>query len=245
MATGPEARRAATAQAMAMRWSPCESTSAARRLLPAGDAESIVEGLDVGAQAAQVVRDGFDAVGLLDAQFGGVLHEQALFAAGAEHGQHGNFVDQGGGPFAFDRSAFQVGAAHEQVAHGLAVPHGDVEDFHLDAHGDEEVDERGAGRVQAHAVEDQVRAGHDRRGHQEEGRGAQVAGHGEFARLQPRAAVDADPAGAASRLRRRTRAADFGVVARGRGFAHRGDALGVQAGEQDAALHLGAGHGHR
>jgi len=37
----------------------------------------------------------------------------------------------------------------------------------------------------------------------------------------------------------------LGVVARGRGLGDRGDAFGVQAGEQDGGLHLGAGHRQR
>lgn len=213
-------------------------------LLLSGDVEAIGEGLDVCAEEAEVGGGGFDAVGFLDSEFGGVLDEEALVAACAEDGEDGDFVDEGGGPFAFDDATFEVGAADEEVADGFAVAHGDIQDFDFDTHGDEEVDEGGAGGVESDAVEDDTGAGDDGGGDEEEGGGGEVAGDGEVAGLELGAAVDGDVAGAAFEFGAELAEGDFGVVAGGGGFADGGDALGEEAGEEDATFDLGASDGH-
>ena len=81
-----------------------------------------------------------------------------------------------------------------------------------------------------------------RRGDGRERRRRQVAGHAQVARLQPLAAAHRDGAAVnrgrhAERLERA-----LGVIAGGRRLGDAGRALGVQAGQQHGALHLGARH---
>ena len=64
-------------------------------LLVAGDGEAVLAHLHADPGAFHVFGDGGNAVGLLDAELGGIANVNA-FGGGAQDGQGGNFVDQGG-----------------------------------------------------------------------------------------------------------------------------------------------------
>jgi len=213
-------------------------------LLLSGDAEAVGKRFDLGAEEAEIGGGGFDAVGFLDTEFGGVLHEEALLTARAEDGEDRDFVDEGGGPFAFDDASFELRTPDEKVSDGFAVAHGDVEDPDFDAHGDKEVDESGTGGIETDAMEDDAGAGDDGGSDEKEGSGGEIAGDGKFAGLEAGAAVDGDETGAAFEGGAEFAEGDFSVVAGGGRFADGGDAVGEESSEEDAAFHLGAGDGH-
>ena len=70
-----------------------------------------------------------------------------------------------------------------------------------------------------------------------------VAGHGGVDGVQGLRAGDGDGIDGAVELGAEGAQREFAVVAGADGFAHRGGAGGLQAGEQDAGLDLGAGNG--
>ena len=86
-------------------------------------------------------------------------------------------------------------------------------------------------------------SGQNQRGGDEKDRAGKIAGDDELARLELWAADECGFAFEVSIVRAEFAQSDFGVVAGADGFAHGGDAVGIEAGEQDRGFHLGAGNG--
>ena len=110
------------------------------------------------------------AIALLHAQLFRIANYGFALGHGCRHGQNGDFIDQprNQGPANF--ATVEGPIAHPQICHRFAgrvslVFEGDV-GSHLVQH----VEDTGAGGVNAHVLDRQVRAGHDRRRHQPKGR---------------------------------------------------------------------------
>ncbi len=169
-----------------------------------------------------------------------------FFAGGAEHGQHGDFVDQRGGARFFEHAALNAGFADRDIADQFASGRSDIQDSDLRAHLGQKIEQRGTGGIQSHAVNGEAGLGNDQRGHQKKRGRRKIAGHAQLAALQASAGrlrvmespLDID-VGAEFAQRQ------FGVIARAHRLMHGGAPFGEQPGKQHAALHLRAGHRQR
>ena len=188
-----------------------------------------------------------DAVGLLVAQLFGFTHfGDALREAGCDR-EDRELIDHADHGVAADPDRLERGGCEADVADGFAGNGARVPDADVCAHLAQHVEDAGARGVEAHVADSDRRAGHERGGHEQEGGGGDVAGESEVQRREgPGEGRHADG--------ERLVGADvgahggqhaLGVVARGAGFAKRSDAVGGECGEDEAGLHLGAGHGQR
>ena len=136
--------------------------------------------MNVGAHGAEIFGDEGDAVGLFDAEFLGVADGDAVAGVGGDGGEDGKLVDELSGEGSADVHAARAvgGAVDLDGADEFAVVLFDVEDFDLAAEGGEDVEQRGAGGVQAERVEDEVGVGEEQGGAEEECGGGDVAGDG-------------------------------------------------------------------
>ncbi len=107
-------------------------------------------------------------------------------------------------------------------------------DLDVGAHALEDAQDSGPGRVDADPVEHDLRAGNDRTGDQEEGSRGDVSRDLDLVELQVRAWPDGDPAVATLDPGPGCFEHDFGVVAGGQRFDHRGRTFGPQTGDQQA-----------
>jgi hypothetical protein len=130
--------------------------------------------------ARRLFDDGGDAVGFLDAEFGGVADDGAAFGERGGHGDDRDFIDQIGHLGFEDGGAFEWCAVDLDVADRFATRiMDDVE--HVRAHAAEDLENGGAGGVESDVLEQQARAGQGGGGDQPEGGAGYVAGHGEIA----------------------------------------------------------------
>ena len=196
--------------------------------------------LDPHADGPQAGRERRDAVAFLVAQLGRArdLDGRAMRGEGAEDGQ---LVDQGRYFGGADRDVAEPARPDPDAAAGLAP--GGVRDVHLDvgSGAPQDVEERGARRIQADRFEGDVGLGNRGRGDGPESGGRRIPGHRQRQRAERRAAGDADGAVGAGHRRAERLERPLGVVPRRRPLANPRDAPGVQAGQQHRALHLCAG----
>ena len=102
MTVSPSAFKAATAKAMAIRWSSCESISApCRRWLPFTRNPSSNSSTSA-PMARRLVADHRDAIALLDAQFLCIADLDAVPSVRPDGGKHWQLVDKRGGERASD-----------------------------------------------------------------------------------------------------------------------------------------------
>ena len=106
----------------------------------------------------------------------------------------------------------------------LAVFVFEVEDADVRAERGEDVEQRGAGGVEAELVEDEVGAGEERGGAEEEGGGGDVTGDGGFDGVELLAAGDGDGIAGAVDGRAEGAEGELAVVAGADGFANGGGA---------------------
>ena len=119
----------------------------------------------------------------------------------------------------------------------------ELQDGDAGSEGGEDVEERGARGVEADAVEDEAGVGKERGGAEEECGGRNIAGDRGFDGVEFLRAGDGDGIDGASERGAEGTQREFAVVAGADGFADDCGALGLQAGEQNAGLDLGAGNG--
>ena len=100
----------------------------------------------------------------------------------------------------------------------------------------------GAGRVDAHMAQRQVRARRDRRRHQKEGRRRDVGRHVDLRAMQNLSAPHRGRRTITPHLHAKGRQHPLGVIAGGRRLGDAGLAFGIQPGQQHGRLELGAGH---
>ena len=125
----------------------------------------------------------------------------------------------------------------------------DVEDADLCTEGGDDIEQGGARGIHAERVEDELRVGKEEGGGEEEGGGGEVAGDGGVDGVEFLAALDAEfsggvavEAGAGEGCAEGSEGV-LGVVAGTDRFGEGGDALGLEAGEEDGGLDLGGGDG--
>ena len=241
----PSSALAATAPAIAMRWSPWLSSSAPAGRPPRTD-EVVGAALHPDAEALEQIADGADAVALLDPQLGGVAELGDAVGERRRHRQRGDLVDHPRDLGALDRRAVQRRGGDPQLADRLAEALAGV--GHLDgrAHAQQHVDERDAGRVERDVLDHQLRTGGDGRGHHPERGRRRVAGHVELDRAR-RAGGDAAPcARRPGSPARRARASIRSVWSRlAAGSVISVVPVGLQPGEDERGLHLRAGDRER
>ena len=126
-------------------------------------------------------------------------------------------------------------------AHRLPRPLARHLHVEVGAHPPQHLDETDAAGVQAHVLDHQVRPGGDAGGHHEEGGRRRVAGDVEIEGRQG-AGLDPGTAGDGRQPGPEGGQEPFGVVTAGGRLGDLGGAGGLQAGDEQGRLHLGAGH---
>ena len=116
---------------------------------------------------------------------------------------------------------------------GLAIPHGA-----------QHLDNTHPGRIHAHPFDAQIRTRRDARAHQEESRRGNVTGDFHRSGTQTTGAFDTDGIALSLHGVAEGRQHALGMVPTWRRLVDAGDAIGIQAGQQQAGFHLGAGHRH-
>ena len=213
-----------------------------RLAAPALDAHAVGQHRDGQAHGGQTVGHHLDAVGFLHAQLFGPAQLGHALGAGRGNEERRELVDGQRHPGRVNGDALETPAAHVQVGHRLA-PHqlrvgfGDV-----GAHGTQHVQHADTRGVHAHMTQDEIRAGADGRCHQEEGCRRDVGRHVHPRRTQHLPAAHRRRGPLAPHLHAEGRQHPFGMVARGRRFRDARLAVGIQPGQQQRRLHLGAGH---
>ena len=132
--------------------------NSAMELLPARDVETIFEFFDFSTHGAEIACDQSDAIGLLDAELLCVADANAAACIRADRGEDGEFVDELRSECAADGSGTEAAGicsdlnrADEFGMRFLELKYGDAR-----AKRGEDVKERGAGGVEADAVEDEA-----------------------------------------------------------------------------------------
>ncbi len=151
--------------------------------LAAGDFEAVGIFREGGSHGAEVFGDEGNAVGFFDAQLLSVTQDDAVGGVRCNGAEDGELVDELGGERAGD---YVWGAGcgggvglNLEGSNEFAVGGFDVERPDFGSEGRHDVEQGGAGGVEADGVEDQVGIGEEERRAEEEGGGAQVAGDGE------------------------------------------------------------------
>ena len=142
-------------------------------------------------------------------------------------------------------AAAQFGMLHQQIAHQLAVAAFQIEDANPSSHPHQKIEQRRARRVQPHPADGQRRPRRQQRGHNEKGRRRQVRRRHQFPPRQLRPPRHRDLPALHGDLRAEFPQRDFGVIARPRRLRNRCRALGKEARQQHARLHLRARHRQR
>ncbi len=107
------------------------------------------------------------------------------------------------------------------------------------------IQQRGARRVQPERIQHQVRAGEESRGAQKERRRRNVAGHRGFDGVSVCGPAIETESSVARQSCAKCTQGQFAVIARAHRLAHRRRPRGLQAGQQNARLHLCAGNWRR
>ena len=121
--------------------------------LAAGNIEAIVELLDFGTHGAQISRHQGDAVGFLDAQFLCLADANAAASEGTDGSQDREFVDELRSQRAADFGGSEAlsGGGDLHGANQLRMFFFEIEDSDARAEGGEDVEQRGAGGIEAEA----------------------------------------------------------------------------------------------
>ena len=190
-----------------------------------------------------------DPVAFLDAQFLDAGHMCLAAGKGRDDRQNGVFVDHAGGTFGGHFDAFQIGREpRTQVRHGFTALFAFVFIGQVRPHLAQRCEQPCPRRVQANVGDQHIRAGHDQRRTDREGRRRRIARHVDVLGLQFRLTGQGDHAALVGDLGGDLGAKacqhPFGVVAGRLGFDHHGFARGVQPGQQHRRFHLRRGHRH-
>ena len=148
--------------------------------LAAGDVEAVVELGYFRPHRAKIFRDEGDAVGFLDTQLARAADANAAAGERRDGGEHGQLVNELSREGAADCSRSEAlgrrGNLHDADQFGVLLF--EIEDGDVRAECGEDVEQRGAGRVEADGVENEAGAGEERGGAEEECGGGQVARDG-------------------------------------------------------------------
>ena len=154
------------------------------------DVEPVRRGLDAGAQRAQGGDHRRDPVALLDAQLRSPPHPRNPLGLGGGHGQDGELVDHAGDQLPADLAGCtpsggdQLLAAHVEIRDWLAALLALVAQLHSGAHGPEDIQQPGAGGVDADIPQQQVALGQQESANEEKGCRGKVARHEHIPRGQ-------------------------------------------------------------
>ena len=175
--------------------------------------------LDLDAERAQHGGGGGDAIGLLDAQLGGVGDARLALGVGGDGGEQRQLVDGAHGELAVDADGAQARrpALHDRSATGSPPTSRSSATSMRAPMARERVDDAGARRVDADAAHDDAAARHHGGGAEEEGRRRQIAGDQQIARGEaavPAARIDGDAEPVDGERRAHVREHALGVIAR-------------------------------
>ena len=197
-----------------------------------------------------------DAVGFLDAQFSRITDHSRALRQRRCHGKDGDFINHIRDFSTRDRRGAESGAFYVNVSHRLTTERGFDDFANARAHADEDIDNAGAGRIQADILHQQAGTRLRGGGDQPESGTGDVARNREIHRLWHLAAFDgrADfnetpilrgvfvfPNLFAFRFDEKVIEHPLGVVARADIFDHRGGAFGKKSREENRAFDLRAG----
>ena len=215
------------------------------------DGEAVLGGLDVGADRAEPLHHRRDPIRLLVAELLGPRHDGRPLREAAEQRNEGQLVDGERHLLSVHTRRLQGTVTGEDSAHRLDRL-GGLLDLDRGPHPVEDAEQPDPGRIQAHTVQPDPAALDDGRRRDEEGGGGEVTGHHHSFAAQSIRRLDRYPAHRSSAERRqgpkalgvdvRTPCGEqaLGVVARRRGLGDLRLALGQEAREEHARLHLRA-----
>ena len=171
---------------MAMRWSRWVATVAPARDLAAKPMHDEVVALDRvrHARRRETGRDRGEPVRFLDPQLVQAAHAGRPFGEGGGDGENRVLVDHRRRAVRRHVDACEPARADAQIGDGLAALVALVEALDLGAHLEEGGEEPGPQRVHHHALDDHLRAGHDQRRDEREGRRGRVRRHDHRAAAQ-------------------------------------------------------------
>ena len=206
----------------------------------AADVDAVLVLDEFHAQRFQAARHHRQAVAFFDPQLGRAAQARGTLGPRGQREDHRQLVDQAGHPCCRDVDPLQAArVADAQVGDLLAAGFPRLADFEVGAHGLEHAEDAVAGGVDAHVVQHQVGTGHQRSRDQEERRRGDIGRHPQRGAAQARTALHRPVAGQGHAERGQH---VLGVVAAEQRLPHRGHAVRVEAGQQQAGFHLRAGH---
>ena len=213
------------------------------------DGEGVALHLDPDAAGLEPGCYGCQPVAFLDAQFAQAVHHGAAFRKGRGHRQHRIFVDHAGRARGRNFDPMKLARPDPEIGHFLAALFAQLGERDLGPHFGEGREQAGTQRIDAHALDSDVRALGDQRRHRRERRRARIARHGNIGSAQFRLAgkrdappvLDLGDGDARPEMPEQV----FGVVARGDGFDHRGFSRRIQTREQYRRFDLRRRHGQR
>ncbi len=233
----PATALAATAAAMATRWSPWLFNVAARGVPPRTTSRSGPASTPTPSWVQLLVERG-EPVALLHPQLRDGTELGDPLGERGRDGEGGHLVDEA----LRDRDLGPVErrGLHGELPDRLAEPLLTDGDADVRPHAAQRVDEPEPGRVQPDVLDDELGAGRDGGGDDEERGGRDVAGHDELERGEP-AALHPDGGGTVAGHGGAERGEEplAVIAARGR-LDDLGDPVGLEAGEQQRGLHLPA-----
>ena len=173
----PSAPSAATASAIAMRWSPRERTAAPRSGRPPSTARpSGCSSTAAPMRCRPSARAAMRSLSLMRSS-PAPAHARGALGERRGHRQRRHLVDERGHPLRRHVDALQPRRARHDPADRLRRRRLDGADSIAAAHGAQHVEERGAPGVQQDAVDAHLGVGQDEGGHDQEGGAGDVAGH--------------------------------------------------------------------
>ena len=157
-----------------------------------------------------------------------------------QRGQHRQLVDESRHVRGPHRERAVAAVADPDGALPLAGPLDDLQQVHDRPRPLEPGEDAGAGGIEPHVLEGDVRAGEGGGGGRPERGGRQVAGHGQPGRPQALSAAQGDAAVDLTQLGAEHREGQLRMVPGGGALSHRGVARRVEPGQEHRALDLGA-----
>ncbi len=242
MSHSPSIPRAATAQAITIRWSPKLWSRAARSGRPPRisnpSSSSVTSAPSARRPSTMAARRSLSFTRSSEAP-------STLRDTGGEsrdHGENGKLVDERRDCLPRDPNPVKLPAADHHPSLRLAHA-GSRLDLDVRAHVPKRVEKRGARRIEAHVLDDELGAREERRSADEECGGGEISGDLASPRRKRCRAFDLDLAGPDDGGGPESQESELGMVSRGKRLLHPRGAVGVESREQHGGLHLGARDG--
>ncbi len=207
------------------------------------DDHAILGSCDAGPEFFQLRYHGGDAIGLFDAQLAGIADDCLPLGQRRRHADHRELVDGARHKLAADLDALEGGAVYQQIGDRLARQLARIALFDVRPHGFEDIQNPAPGRVDADMLEQQLRAGDQRGRDQEKSGGRNISRHMDLFAGKPGLRLDAYAVGEGLEFGTEIAQHPLAVITRKVRLEDRRRGIGVEPGQQQGRLDLGAGDG--